>query len=284
VGRLKLGAAALLALALWAGPAWAETYYLSDADLSAGYLETLATSAPSSLDEAQGWQVNQKGVNNFCIYYPDATIGRTDAKWVTTEPAAFSQRGYRTSGTLNGTFANSDWVVSFKVKNNTYTTQKGYVKFRLWRSANADGSGAAQITPGWQASTEISFSAQNQYQTGSITWSPGAEKVLTNEYLFLEIEWSCSNTGGNNNAAVYWAHNEGAAEKLDAPAFTPAPVTGTGAMILAAHHAAGSGICGAGVPRLERVFKEIGETRALKEAGEARRLREPGETRRWRAP
>lgn len=193
------------------------TYYLSDTNITAGVLEQLATSAPSSLEEAQGWTVDKKASPNYAVYYPDTT--RAYATFNATEPSAFSQYGYRTVGALNGVFANANWVLAFKVKCNAYYAQTGYVKFRLWRSVNADGSGATQITPGWQTSTLISFTAANQYKTGTITWSPGATKTLTDEYLFLEIEWSCSVSGGNNAAAVYWVHNEGVAEKLDTPTF-----------------------------------------------------------------
>jgi hypothetical protein len=175
----------------------------------------LATSAPASLEEAQGWTVDKKASPNYKEYIP-ATVNAA-ATFVTTEPSSFTRKGYRTAATLNGTFANANWVLSFKVKSNAYYAQTGYVKFRLWRSVNADGSSAVQLTPGWQASTLISFTAINQYKTGTITWSPGATKTLTDEYLFLEIEWSCNASGGNNAAAVAWVHNEGAAEKLDTP-------------------------------------------------------------------
>ena len=196
------------------------TYYLADANLIVSQLETLATSAPSTLDEAQGWAVDKHGSGYYCIYYPDIVVVYNSASWVTTEPVPFSTYGYRTAATLRGNFANANWVLSFKVKSGAaYYAQKGYVKFRLWRSVNANGSGATQITPGWRASSLIAFTDADQYQTGTITWSPGAIITLNNEYLFLEIEWACNSTGGNNAATVYWVHNEGAAEKLDTPTF-----------------------------------------------------------------
>lgn len=223
------------------GVAWADTYYLSNTDITASTLETLATSAPSTLDEAQGWTVAQKGSApvNYAAYRPDTTISRTSTDWVTTEPVNFTQRGYRTAATLNGYFVSGNFVLAYKVKSNTYYAQKGYVKYRLWRSANADGSSATQITDGWKSSSLIGFTAANQYQTGTITWNSGATKTLTSEYLFLEIEWATNTSGGNNGAIVYWAHGEGAAEKLDTPNFitmylsgaaTLAPITAAGTL------------------------------------------------------
>jgi hypothetical protein len=193
------------------------TYYLSDTDITALTLEQLATSPPSTLDTAQGWTVDSKASPNYCPYKPDTTQAAN--AFVTSEPSAFSQLGYRTLATLLGFFAAGNWVLSFKVKNNAYYAQTGYVKYRLWRSVNANGSGATQITPGWQASSLISFTAGTQYKTGTITWA-GGTVTLTSEYLFLEIEWSAQASGGNASAIVYWAHNEGAAEQLVTPAFT----------------------------------------------------------------
>jgi hypothetical protein len=193
--------------------------YLSDAVITAAVLATLTETDPAgSADENQGWTCDKKASPNYSELYPDTV--RAATTFVTTEPSAFSAHGYRTAATLNGTFANSNWVLAYKVKCNTYYAQDGVLKFRLWRSANTDGSGAAQVTPGWQASGTIAFTAANQYQTGSITWVPGGTVTLTNEYLFLELEWSATVSGGNNAAAVYFVEEEGAAEALTTPDYT----------------------------------------------------------------
>lgn len=193
------------------------TFYLTDTDITVGVYEKLDESAPSSVDEAQGWVVDKKASPNFSIYIPDLE----NSTFVTTEFSPFQQKGYRSLGILNGWFQTGNWVLSIKVKCNAYFAQTGQVKFRLWKSTNADGSGATQITPGWQASTTISFSAANEYQTRNITWNASATTELTNQYLFLEIEWSAIVSGGNNTARVYWVHNEGSAEKLATPIWYP---------------------------------------------------------------
>jgi hypothetical protein len=238
------------------------TYYLSDADLTALQYETLSLSAPASLDEAQGWTVNKKSSPNYCAYKPDTTRPASD--FVSNEPSAFSQLGYRTSGAKNGTFAPGAWQLAFKVKCNSYYSQTGYVKFRLWRSTNANGAGATQITAGWQTSGLISFTAANQYKTGTVSVSLSTV-TLTNEYLFLEIEWSVQASGGNNTAAVYWCHHEGAAEKLTTPAFNVGLAgisPGAGAIIGAAKLArkiAGNTTAAAGVAgAVKRVGKIAG--------------------------
>ncbi len=40
------------------------SYYLADADLTALQYETLALTAPATLDEAQGWTSNKKASPN----------------------------------------------------------------------------------------------------------------------------------------------------------------------------------------------------------------------------
>lgn len=194
------------------------TYYLTNTDLVSLQYEKLDTTAPATPDEAQGWTVDKKASPNYCVYKPDTTCPSGD--FVTTEPGAFSLSGYRTQDPITGQFVSGIWTLYGKVKCNTYYAQKGRVKFRLWRSSNADGSSATQITPGWQQSAQIGFTAANQYQTFSIVWTAGNAVSLDNEYLFLEIEWSAEVSGGNNAAAVYWVHNEGAAERLDTPTLT----------------------------------------------------------------
>lgn len=194
------------------------TYYLTNTDLVSLQYENLETNAPATPDEAQGWTVDKKASPNYCVYKPD-TI-RPSGDFLTTEPSVFSQLGYRTQDPITGQFAAGTWTLYGKVKCNAYYAQKGRVKFRLWRSANADGSNATQVTPGWQQTAQIGFTAANQYQTFSIAWGAGSTVSLNNEYLFLEIEWSAEVSGGNNSAAVYWVHNEGAAERLDTPTLT----------------------------------------------------------------
>ena len=191
------------------------TYYLSDTAITALKYEQLATAAPAVLNEAQGWICDKK-VSLASPYTPGTT--QAYATFV-TEPSAFSTKGYRTVDPVSGTIAAGNWVLAFKVKSNAYYAQKGYVKFKLWRSTSADGSGATQITDGWKASAQVGFTAANQYQTGTVTWAAGSAVTLASEYLFLEVEWYATVSGGNNSAAVSWVHNEGAAEKLVTPAF-----------------------------------------------------------------
>jgi hypothetical protein len=192
--------------------------YLADADITAGFFETLATAPPSSRDETQGWTVDKKSGNVSAGYRPDTW--RLAADFGDFLPPTFTGYGYRTSARLSGTFAFGLWSLAFKVKCNSYYAQIGGPMMRLWRGTAPDGSDAV-IVLNWSGSTSIGFTAANQDQAGTLV-SNFSAGTFDNQYLFLEVLWYCSASGGNNAASVAWVHNEGAAEALTTPTFTSA--------------------------------------------------------------
>jgi hypothetical protein len=202
-----------------------QLHHLTNVILSASVLNELTVGTWASANVAQGWHPGTNAAPNYATYTP-ASAGPS---WNATEPTAFSAKGFRSGYQFNGVYANANWVLNGVVRSHaTYYDGTGQVKFRLWRSVNADGSAATQITPGWQASSTIEWTAASQDQAFQITWSPGGTVTLTNEYLFLEIEWSIVGTGGNSNLYVWWVLNNGAAEMLTTPDFTPAAAGGGG--------------------------------------------------------
>jgi hypothetical protein len=193
--------------------------YLADADITAGFFDTLTESPPSAIEEAQGWTVD-KNPDLAAGYCPD--VWRAAAEFGSFLPSAFTGYGYRTVNPLSGSFASGSWALAFKVKSNSYYAQVGKVYFRLWKSTAADGSGAEPVSVWQQSSLFLSFTAADQYKTGLCSTAVLGGVTFDNEYLFLEIAWFCTTSGGNNAAAVAWVHNEGAAEALTSPPFTPA--------------------------------------------------------------
>jgi len=199
-----------------------QVHYLNSALISANLLQELSVGVPQAVVAGQGWKPGTNAAPNYAPYTP----GTSAPTFVTTEPTAFSAKGVRSGYTLNGTYANANWVLDGIVRSGTVAFDgTGVVKFRLWQSVNADGSSATQITNGWQASSTITFADVNNDQAFQITWSPGATVTLTNEYLFLEIEWSIVGTG-SANMYVYFKINGGTGEKLTTPDFTPASAGG----------------------------------------------------------
>lgn len=177
-------------------------YYITSTDIIAGNYKELSTSVPALANEMQGWTVDNK-ILLASIYRPDIVqLSNT----FSLESTTFNQVGYRT-GIIKGTFDVGNWVLTFKVKSNSYYDQKGIIKFRLWKCDNPNGNNATQITSNWISSQEISFTQANQYIVQNIAWNSPNPIVFNNEYLFLEIEWYATVSGNNSSTTVYWIDN-----------------------------------------------------------------------------
>src|SRR5262245_17944538 len=95
----------------------------------------------------------------------------------------------RTTNQYTGDFANANWVISFCVRaNSSGSTHDGRVTARLFRSANADGSSATQITSAIQNGTTVTDLLTSATQTSTVTFNPGAFSV-NNEYIFVQLGW-----------------------------------------------------------------------------------------------
>jgi hypothetical protein len=108
----------------------------------------------------------------------------------------------RSTNTYNGDFASGNWTVNgtfIAVTNGG--SQDGNIVFRLLRGANADGSGATEITSGQQSGSAITNLTTSAQQTSSLTFNPGAFTV-TNEYIFVQLAWQRTGAGGMTTSDV----------------------------------------------------------------------------------
>jgi len=71
----------------------------------------------------------------------------------------------------------------------------GSMFVRLWRSANADGSSATEITAGSQVTNNASNLTTSTPQILTKVFTLG-DVTLTNEYLFMQIAWAILTAGG----------------------------------------------------------------------------------------
>lgn len=111
---------------------------------------------------------------------------------------------WRSENTINGIFANANWSLSFSVigVSRTTGTHDGCFRVRIWKSANADGSSASELTGSVQTTTQFTNLSNSVAQTLTVTWSPGATKELNNEYLFVQVALQLDGAGGNANCDV----------------------------------------------------------------------------------
>lgn len=205
------------------------TLYGNNGSLGTGY-NTMSLTDAGGINLAQGWTVGTTAAGNYSVL--QGNTNRAAATFAGTAPSTFSQYGYRTDFPISGAFANTDWTAVLSGRSGaTYYDMQGKIGFKLWRSSNANGSGATQITAGWNMSEIITFSSINQIITKTFAWSPGAIVTLSNEYLWWEILWEITTAAANSAAVVYCPEQAAANNALTTPDFTPASAAGGGLIV-----------------------------------------------------
>ena len=95
---------------------------------------------------------------------------------------------------LNGTFASGSWTFQFAVISPTQGgAADGQIVFRLIK-ANADGSGATEITSA-QQSASVCTNVSTTDINGTLTFNPGAI-TFVNQCLFVQVAWKRTGAGG----------------------------------------------------------------------------------------
>jgi hypothetical protein len=203
----------------------AKTFYLKDTAVS-GH-GSLSESDPGASTTGTGWVVAKVASGNFSkmVFATErlsSTFGGTST--LATPAAPASADSWRSENTINGTFANANWVLTFPVRAvSSSSNQRGRVKVRLWRSTNADGSGATELTAATQTGTTLGGISTSADNTSVVTWAPGATKTLTDEYLFIQCEWEITTASGNVNGDIDF--RAGTAATMVTANFTPASAT-----------------------------------------------------------
>jgi hypothetical protein len=139
-----------------------------------------------------GWTVGTVGASNFSplVVGSEQASGTFSGSSSLTSPN-FSACGSFRSPLLNGKFSNNIWKIRpFNSNDTSGTSQRGRARCRVWKSANADGSGATELT----SSVLVGTTQVTSSNVTNITWTPGA-LTFTNEYLFFQIEWEITTAG-----------------------------------------------------------------------------------------
>lgn len=228
----------------------AKTFYLLDA-LAGNYMALQdGGSAPGTATTGTGWTVAKTAATVYSRM--DAQTERAASTFgATAQPdgAPDNTLGdcFRTSTTLNGSFASANWSLAFPViAVSSGGDQDGAIRVRLWRSANADGSGAVEMTAGASQGTGVLNLATSAEQVSTVTVNPGAE-TLTNEYLFVQVAWVITGAGGATTRDVLL--RVGSTAVITTSDFTSASVPGTMTVAAATADAAGGAVAlvGAGI-------------------------------------
>ena len=189
----------------------AKVFYLKDALASGSNHLSLQDggSPPSQVRISTGWVVGTLAATRYARM--DSQTERASSAHLTTpiqpDGAPDNTLGdcFRSENTINGTFANANWSLSFQVEGETRSTSThdGILRIRIWKSANADGSSPTELTGATITTTQYVNLANSAFQTITATWSPGAVITLTNEYLFIQIAHQLDGAGSNANSDTH---------------------------------------------------------------------------------
>lgn len=146
------------------------------------------------------------------------------ANGTTPKPTALittlNSQALKTPAALSGVFAATAWTLTFALRASVVSAQAGRIRMRVYRSVNADGTGATEITSATQIGTTSAVLSTSADVTSTVTWSPGA-LTLNAEYLFFTLAWEVTTAGGSNTADVLLRTGQAAAgTRIVTPDFT----------------------------------------------------------------
>lgn len=166
-------------------------------------------SAPATATTATEWIVNKNAAPRYALM----VYGNNVASWSTTalpDTAPTVDDCFRTNtgggandGKLTGTFTSGNWTVSVPVIAVTSGgDQDGRIRVRVWRSANANGSSATEMTNGATQLSIVTNLTTGAAQTSSGSVAVTQNLTLTDEYVFVQLAWEITGAGGANGRDV----------------------------------------------------------------------------------
>lgn len=161
---------------------------------------------------ATGWIVGANAAGNYAELEPNVERARTVFN-TTAVPTALgtgaSANAFRIPSALSGSFAAGNWTLSAVLRSVTAamaTAQTARLRWRVYRSANADGTSATELTSGAVLSNTVGGTGNTtaNHTARSATWNAPAI-TLANEYLFFAcaIEVVANSGTGNTRDANF---------------------------------------------------------------------------------
>lgn len=110
---------------------------------------------------------------------------------------AYRTAAKNTSGSYSGSFASGNWEFKVTFSTNRSSGADGTFVLRMYRSVNADGSSATEITDSAESGSIITDLTVGTPLPSFLTLNLGAID-LNDEYLFFSYGWKITGAGGNN--------------------------------------------------------------------------------------
>ncbi len=166
-------------------------------------------SAPSAVNTDYGFgSTDLAGFNGAHLGATGTSTdyGSTSFISATTGPTKGTGSGPTTAGDsfiagpFSGSIPNTPWTFNWNVRT-TGIIADGCIRMRVWKSANADGSAATELTTSTLVGTVVSVNNTTSDFNSSISWSPGV-LFVSNEYLFFQVEWNTTVSHGAGGSPV----------------------------------------------------------------------------------
>jgi len=173
------------------------TLYGANPEQSGSSAGLLTLSTPAASTSTTGWIQSTHSAGFFSRL--SFRQERADATFTTTvepsgAPLGLAMDCFRLSDVTTGDFSAGTWYSAVSVIGVTSGGfQDGRAQFRVWRSANADGTTATEITAGRMVGSLVTNLSTTVAQSSSASTQVGAFSV-SNEYLFLQVAWESTST------------------------------------------------------------------------------------------
>lgn len=137
-----------------------------------------------------------------------------------------NSKGWILDGSVAGTYANANWVVTFEGLNTSATPTSGAaVEASLW-VVTATSTTVTSVSQVANAVASATFTPSLSATTATVTiTSPGVVTLLANQYLYLELYFTTTVAGSSisGTESISLDDNGANASKIVTPTFTPAP-------------------------------------------------------------
>ena len=181
------------------------TFFMNNPVQSGSSAGLLDLTQPAAATSATGWTVGKIAAANYSrqTYGTEvATGGFTSTVQPSGAPISTAGRVaedcWRTSAATTGDFSTGTWYSSSSaIAVSSGGDQDGRARFRIWRSVNADGTSATEISKGAMVGVVITNLSTTVAQPSSASTQVAAFS-LANEYLFLQVAWEITGVGGAN--------------------------------------------------------------------------------------
>lgn len=210
-----------------------KTFYLKNAVPSGATLHRSLQdggTAPSAATTTTGWNFGQNNAGQMCAQNGGTEVARGGnalVSWTTSAipdgsgPSLTAGDCWRTELAYSGTFAAGVWTFAYGCRSvNAAFTGRFRLRFLMWKSTNANGSGATQLPAGSIVSPVTTADLSQTVDTArSVTWTPGSSISLANEYLFFQVAAEITVAGSGNTQDMDF--RVGPSYTLTTPDFSP---------------------------------------------------------------